>query len=89
MAPIGSLLSGIPTLPLLNETQVLQVSLPLPQVKTTLDSMSQKTAAFTDVGSSLAHVQHLLKDLSSFEEKSSVRVRQGWKGGSHSRGRRT
>lgn len=59
---------------------MLQVSLPLPQVKTTLDSMSQKIATFTDVGNSLAHVQHLLKDLTSFEEKSSVRVRRGWKG---------
>lgn len=59
---------------------MLQVSLPLPQVKTTLDSMSQKIAAFTDVGNSLAHVQHLLKDLTSFEEKSSVRVQHGWKG---------
>ncbi|XP_035312818.1 guanine nucleotide exchange factor DBS isoform X1 [Cricetulus griseus] len=44
------------------------------EVKTTLDSMSQKIAAFTDVGNSLAHVQHLLKDLTSFEEKSSVAV---------------
>jgi hypothetical protein len=30
--------------------------------------------AFTDIGNSLAHVQHLLKDLASFETKSSVRV---------------
>ncbi|XP_055464475.1 guanine nucleotide exchange factor DBS isoform X7 [Psammomys obesus] len=44
------------------------------EVKTTLDSMSQKIAAFTDVGNSLAHVQHLLKDLTNFEEKSTVAV---------------
>ncbi|XP_006253485.1 guanine nucleotide exchange factor DBS isoform X9 [Rattus norvegicus] len=44
------------------------------EVKTALDSMSQKIAAFTDVGNSLAHVQHLLKDLTTFEEKSSVAV---------------
>ncbi|KAK7805728.1 hypothetical protein U0070_010949 [Myodes glareolus] len=46
------------------------------EVKTTLDSMSQKIATFTDVGNSLAHVQHLLKDLTSFEEKSSTRPTQ-------------
>lgn len=46
---------------------------PLFQVKTALDTVSQKIATFTDVGNSLAHVEHLLKDLASFEEKSSVR----------------
>lgn len=59
---------------------MFQGSLPLLQVKTTLDSMSQKIAAFTDVGNSLAHVQHLLKDLTAFEEKSSVSIGHGWKG---------
>lgn len=64
---------------------MFQGTLPLSQVKTTLDSMSQKIAAFTDVGNSLAHVQHLLKDLTNFEEKSSVRVWRGRKGdGAHS-----
>ena len=62
---------------------MFQASLPLLQVKTTLDSMSQKIAAFTDVGNSLAHVQHLLKDLTTFEEKSSVRVGHGWMGKGH------
>lgn len=36
--------------------------------------LAQKIATFTDVGNSLAHVEHLLKDLASFEEKSSVRT---------------
>lgn len=46
---------------------------PLLQVKAALDVLAQKIATFTDVGNSLAHVEHLLKDLTSFEEKSSVR----------------
>lgn len=46
---------------------------PLFQVKAALDVLAQKIATFTDVGNSLAHVEHLLKDLASFEEKSSVR----------------
>uniref|UniRef100_A0A8C2UPS7 Guanine nucleotide exchange factor DBS n=1 Tax=Chinchilla lanigera TaxID=34839 RepID=A0A8C2UPS7_CHILA len=44
------------------------------EVKAALDTVSQKIATFTDVGNSLAHVEHLLKDLASFEEKSSVAV---------------
>ncbi|XP_048193609.1 LOW QUALITY PROTEIN: guanine nucleotide exchange factor DBS-like [Perognathus longimembris pacificus] len=44
------------------------------EVKAALDSVSQKIATFTDVGNSLAHVHHLLKDLSSFEAKSSAAV---------------
>lgn len=34
--------------------------------------LAQKIATFTDVGNSLAHAQHLLKDLSAFKEKSGV-----------------
>ncbi|XP_006883866.1 PREDICTED: guanine nucleotide exchange factor DBS [Elephantulus edwardii] len=44
------------------------------EVKAALDAVSQKILAFTDVGNSLAHVEHLLKDLAHFEEKSSVSV---------------
>ncbi|KAM5278719.1 guanine nucleotide exchange factor DBS isoform 3-T3 [Hipposideros larvatus] len=44
------------------------------EVKAALDVLAQKIATFTDVGNSLAHVEHLLKDLTSFEEKSSVAV---------------
>ncbi|VTJ83696.1 Hypothetical predicted protein, partial [Marmota monax] len=60
-----------------------QIGLPAPglsetapplQVKATLDTVSQKIATFTDVGNSLAHVEHLLRSLASFEEKSSVAV---------------
>ncbi|KAL0614504.1 Guanine nucleotide exchange factor DBS [Plecturocebus cupreus] len=47
---------------------------PLFQVKAVLDAVSQKIATFTDVGNSLAHVEHLLRDLASFEEKSRVAV---------------
>ncbi|XP_030668331.1 guanine nucleotide exchange factor DBS [Nomascus leucogenys] len=44
------------------------------EVKAILDAVSQKIATFTDIGNSLAHVEHLLKDLASFEEKSGVAV---------------
>ncbi|XP_077014840.1 guanine nucleotide exchange factor DBS isoform X12 [Tamandua tetradactyla] len=44
------------------------------EVKAALDAGVQKIAALTDVGNSLAHVQHLLKDLAGFEEKSQVSV---------------
>ncbi|XP_020146103.2 guanine nucleotide exchange factor DBS isoform X3 [Microcebus murinus] len=44
------------------------------EVTATLDVVSQKVAAFTDVGNSLAHVQHLLRDLAGFEEKSRAAV---------------
>uniref|UniRef100_A0A8C3WDF9 MCF.2 cell line derived transforming sequence like n=1 Tax=Catagonus wagneri TaxID=51154 RepID=A0A8C3WDF9_9CETA len=40
------------------------------EVKAALDALVQKVATFTDVGNSLAHVEHLLQDLTSFEEKS-------------------
>ncbi|XP_073743567.1 guanine nucleotide exchange factor DBS isoform X6 [Callorhinus ursinus] len=42
--------------------------------KASLDTLAQKIATFTDVGNSLAHAEHLLKDLASFEEKSSASV---------------
>ncbi|XP_024608415.1 guanine nucleotide exchange factor DBS [Neophocaena asiaeorientalis asiaeorientalis] len=42
------------------------------EVKAALDVLAQKIATFTDVGNSLAHVEHLLKDLASFEETSSA-----------------
>uniref|UniRef100_A0A2K5NSG1 Guanine nucleotide exchange factor DBS n=1 Tax=Cercocebus atys TaxID=9531 RepID=A0A2K5NSG1_CERAT len=44
------------------------------EVKAILDTVCQKIATFTDIGNSLAHVEHLLRDLASFEEKSSVSV---------------
>ncbi|XP_016068364.1 PREDICTED: guanine nucleotide exchange factor DBS isoform X1 [Miniopterus natalensis] len=44
------------------------------EAKAALDVLAQKIATFTDVGNSLAHVEHLLKDLISFEEKSSAAV---------------
>nr|KAF6460675.1 MCF.2 cell line derived transforming sequence like [Molossus molossus] len=44
------------------------------EVKAALDALAQKIATFTDVGNSLAHVEHLLKDLAGFEEKSSAAV---------------
>ncbi|XP_045725695.1 guanine nucleotide exchange factor DBS isoform X4 [Mirounga angustirostris] len=44
------------------------------EVKASLDTLAQKIATFTDVGNSLAHAEHLLKDLTSFEEKSSASV---------------
>uniref|UniRef100_A0A8D1VK76 MCF.2 cell line derived transforming sequence like n=2 Tax=Sus scrofa TaxID=9823 RepID=A0A8D1VK76_PIG len=44
------------------------------EVKAALDALAQKVATFTDVGNSLAHVKHLLQDLTSFEEKSRAAV---------------
>ncbi|XP_044526456.1 guanine nucleotide exchange factor DBS isoform X3 [Gracilinanus agilis] len=44
------------------------------EVKAILDVVSEKLSAFTDVGNSYAHVEHMLKDLASFEEKSNVTV---------------
>uniref|UniRef100_A0A452R7E9 MCF.2 cell line derived transforming sequence like n=1 Tax=Ursus americanus TaxID=9643 RepID=A0A452R7E9_URSAM len=44
------------------------------EVKGSLDAAAHKIATFTDVGNSLAHAEHLLKDLASFEEKSSASV---------------
>uniref|UniRef100_A0A8C9IXY0 Guanine nucleotide exchange factor DBS n=2 Tax=Piliocolobus tephrosceles TaxID=591936 RepID=A0A8C9IXY0_9PRIM len=44
------------------------------EVKAILDAVCQKVATFTDIGNSLAHVEHLLRDLASCEEKSGVAV---------------
>ncbi|XP_055282708.1 guanine nucleotide exchange factor DBS isoform X2 [Moschus berezovskii] len=46
------------------------------EVKSALDVLAQKVTTFTEVGNSLAHVQHLLKDLAGFEEKSSAAVQR-------------
>uniref|UniRef100_A0A8C5TFJ9 MCF.2 cell line derived transforming sequence like n=1 Tax=Malurus cyaneus samueli TaxID=2593467 RepID=A0A8C5TFJ9_9PASS len=40
------------------------------QVKAALDIVSERLSAFTDVGNSSSHVEHILKDLANFEEKS-------------------
>ncbi|XP_010223631.1 PREDICTED: guanine nucleotide exchange factor DBS isoform X5 [Tinamus guttatus] len=40
------------------------------EVKAALDIVSERLSAFTDVGNSCSHVEHILKDLSNFEEKS-------------------
>ncbi|XP_051840187.1 LOW QUALITY PROTEIN: guanine nucleotide exchange factor DBS [Antechinus flavipes] len=44
------------------------------EVKAILDVVSERLSAFTDVGNSYAHVEHMLKDLTSFEEKSNEAV---------------
>uniref|UniRef100_A0A8C0FBV1 MCF.2 cell line derived transforming sequence like n=1 Tax=Bubo bubo TaxID=30461 RepID=A0A8C0FBV1_BUBBB len=41
------------------------------EVKAALDIVSERLSAFTDVGNSCSHVEHILKDLANFEEKSS------------------
>lgn len=46
------------------------------QVKAALDIVSERLSAFTDVGNSCSHVEHILKDLANFEEKSCVRTLQ-------------
>ncbi|XP_037231677.1 guanine nucleotide exchange factor DBS isoform X7 [Falco rusticolus] len=40
------------------------------EVKAALDIVSERLTAFTDVGNSCSHVEHILKDLANFEEKS-------------------
>ncbi|XP_066169902.1 guanine nucleotide exchange factor DBS isoform X2 [Sylvia atricapilla] len=40
------------------------------EVKAALDIVSERLSAFTDVGNSRSHVEHILKDLANFEEKS-------------------
>ncbi|XP_040440494.1 guanine nucleotide exchange factor DBS isoform X7 [Falco naumanni] len=40
------------------------------EVKAALDVVSERLTAFTDVGNSCSHVEHILKDLANFEEKS-------------------
>uniref|UniRef100_A0A6I8P5N0 MCF.2 cell line derived transforming sequence like n=1 Tax=Ornithorhynchus anatinus TaxID=9258 RepID=A0A6I8P5N0_ORNAN len=42
------------------------------EVKAALDVVSERLSAFTDVGNSYAHVEHILKDLLSFEEKECI-----------------
>lgn len=44
------------------------------QVKAALDVVSERLSAFTDVGNSCSHAEHILKDLVNFEEKSCVRT---------------
>ncbi|XP_057563748.1 guanine nucleotide exchange factor DBS isoform X1 [Hippopotamus amphibius kiboko] len=46
------------------------------EVKAALDTLAQKIVTFTDVGNSLAHVQHLLRDLAGFEDKSRAAVQR-------------
>lgn len=46
------------------------------QVKAALDIVSERLSTFTDVGNSCSHVEHILKDLANFEEKSCVRTLQ-------------
>uniref|UniRef100_A0A8C5TFQ4 MCF.2 cell line derived transforming sequence like n=1 Tax=Malurus cyaneus samueli TaxID=2593467 RepID=A0A8C5TFQ4_9PASS len=46
------------------------------EVKAALDIVSERLSAFTDVGNSSSHVEHILKDLANFEEKSRVRTLQ-------------
>ncbi|XP_054047215.1 guanine nucleotide exchange factor DBS isoform X4 [Rissa tridactyla] len=40
------------------------------EVKAALDIVSERLSAFSDVGNSCSHVEHILKDLANFEEKS-------------------
>ncbi|KAK2524157.1 Mcf2l [Columba livia] len=40
------------------------------EVKAALDIVFERLSAFTDVGNSCSHAEHILKDLASFEEKS-------------------
>ncbi|XP_064263921.1 guanine nucleotide exchange factor DBS isoform X9 [Passer domesticus] len=46
------------------------------EVKAALDIVSERLSAFTDVGNSRSHVEHILKDLANFKEKSDETVRK-------------
>ncbi|XP_070607249.1 guanine nucleotide exchange factor DBS isoform X2 [Erythrolamprus reginae] len=50
--------------------QLRHFELDFKEVKTALESVSEKLFNFIEMGNSSAHVEHLLKDLASFEEKS-------------------
>ncbi|KAG8586613.1 hypothetical protein GDO81_005430 [Engystomops pustulosus] len=39
------------------------------EIKTNLDSISERLLTFNDIGNSCSHVEHILKDLCTFEEK--------------------
>uniref|UniRef100_A0A8B9R553 MCF.2 cell line derived transforming sequence like n=1 Tax=Anas platyrhynchos TaxID=8839 RepID=A0A8B9R553_ANAPL len=45
------------------------------EVKAALDVVSERLSAFTDVGNSCSHAEHILKDLVNFEEKSLSKAR--------------
>ncbi|KAM8976000.1 guanine nucleotide exchange factor DBS isoform 2-T2 [Pelodytes ibericus] len=40
------------------------------EIKTSLDGITERLAAFNEVGNSCSHVEHILKDLCNFEERS-------------------
>ncbi|XP_029460538.1 guanine nucleotide exchange factor DBS isoform X8 [Rhinatrema bivittatum] len=50
--------------------QLRNFELTFREVKAALDFVSERLAAFVDMGNSSSHVEHILKDLASFEEKS-------------------
>uniref|UniRef100_A0A2D4IXG8 Guanine nucleotide exchange factor DBS n=2 Tax=Micrurus TaxID=8634 RepID=A0A2D4IXG8_MICLE len=50
--------------------QLRHFELDFKEVKIALDSVSEKLFHFTEMGNSSSHVEHLQKDLASFEEKS-------------------
>uniref|UniRef100_A0A8D2Q3Q1 MCF.2 cell line derived transforming sequence like n=1 Tax=Varanus komodoensis TaxID=61221 RepID=A0A8D2Q3Q1_VARKO len=50
--------------------QLRHFELDFKEVKTALDSVSERLSRFTEVGNSCSHVEHILKDLANFEGKS-------------------
>ncbi|XP_077338991.1 guanine nucleotide exchange factor DBS isoform X3 [Lithobates pipiens] len=44
------------------------------EIKAALDSISERATTYRDVGNSCSHVEHILKDLCSFEEKSQEEI---------------
>uniref|UniRef100_A0ABM5FZ66 Guanine nucleotide exchange factor DBS isoform X3 n=1 Tax=Pogona vitticeps TaxID=103695 RepID=A0ABM5FZ66_9SAUR len=50
--------------------QLRHFELDFREVKAALDIVSERLSHFTEVGNSCSHVEHILKDLVSFEEKS-------------------
>ncbi|XP_053162908.1 guanine nucleotide exchange factor DBS isoform X4 [Hemicordylus capensis] len=48
--------------------QLRHFELDFKEIKASLDTVSEKLSCFTDIGNSCSHVEHILKDLASFEE---------------------
>ncbi|PIO38921.1 hypothetical protein AB205_0064630 [Aquarana catesbeiana] len=54
--------------------QLRHFELKFREIKAALDSISERATTYRDVGNSCSHVEHILKDLCSFEEKSQEEI---------------
>ncbi|XP_040192171.1 guanine nucleotide exchange factor DBS isoform X3 [Rana temporaria] len=54
--------------------QLRHFELKFREIKAALDSISERATTYRDVGNSCSHVEHIVKDLCSFEEKSQEEI---------------